>query len=223
MDTLRVMELLQRNAEDPNNAVVKPNTMTYCMAIDSFGKAAYQKATSMTRQKLNRNGSLIQPYSNGDDHLDNDPYKEIAKGESILKYMHDLHNAGNDDVVPNVVAYNTLLTGYARISSETLNDAPMRAEGVLRKMIELSERKIQENFYPDTRSYNAVIQCWANSKQQNAGARSEWWLRRLSSEGGLENIQPDVHTYNYVILAYHNIGQPSKADMLLKELIENEQ
>lgn len=29
MDNLRVMELLQRNANDPDNAMVKPNTMTY--------------------------------------------------------------------------------------------------------------------------------------------------------------------------------------------------
>jgi len=51
MDTLRVMESLQRESENPDNALVKPNTMTYCMAIDGFGISAYQKAFSVKKRR----------------------------------------------------------------------------------------------------------------------------------------------------------------------------
>ena len=223
------MELLQRNADNPVNAVVKPNSITYALAIDSFGIAAYQKATSRTkRHKHKRNTKLLELHMKNDGHVmndndeDDDPYKEIAKGKSILKSMHDLHDAGNYDVVPDVVAYNTIITSYARISSETYNDAPMRAEGILREMIEMAEKKGLDQICPDTRTYNAVIRCWANSKESNAGVRSEWWLRRMSNGIELGGPAPDVNTYNSVMLAYHNTNQPQKAENLLNELIEME-
>ena len=229
MDTLRVMELLQRNADDPDNAVVKPNSITYSLAIDAFGIAAYQKATARTKQHQHKRNTKPFEFNRKDDgHLmndndeDDDPYKEIAKGESILKYMHDLHDAGNYDVVPDVVAYNTIITSYARISSETYNDAPMRAEGVLREMIEMAEKKGLDQICPDTRTYNAVIRCWANSKESNAGVRSDWWLRRMLNGTELGGPEADVNTFNSVMLAYHNINQPQKAENLLNELIEIE-
>ncbi len=226
MDTLRLMELLQRNAHDPDNAIVKPNSMTYCLAIDSFGIAAYQKATATQKgRKRQKDTNLLQLHLTENVHLDNendDPYQLIAKGESILKYMHDLCDAGNLDVVPNVIAYNTILSSYARISSETYHDAPMHAEVMLRKMIEMVEKEGRIEVKPDTRSYNAVIRCWANSKENNSGVRSEWWLRRMLSETGLDYAHPNVDTYNYVMLAYHNVYQPQEAENLLKELIEME-
>mmetsp|Transcript_16707 Transcript_16707/g.20408 ORF Transcript_16707/g.20408 Transcript_16707/m.20408 type:complete len:353 (+) Transcript_16707:677-1735(+) len=138
--------------------------------------------------------------------------------------MHDLNDIGNVDVVPNNVAYNTIISAYSRISSEKYPDAPIQAESVLRKMIELSDKGGENHIAPDTRSYNAIIRCWANAKQKRSGIRSEWWLRRMweDGDGGTNdvNVVPDVNTYNSVILAFLNVDRPIEAENLLKELIE---
>lgn len=221
MDTLRLMELLQRNADDPEHAVVKPNTMTYCMALDAFGISAYQKASS-TKQKKRKEDSNILNMTKDDSFLndeEDDPYKDIQRAESILKYMHDLNDFGNFDVVPNTIAYNTIISAYGRISSEKYPDAPMHAESVLRRMIEKSSKEGEKNLIPDTRTFNALIKCWANAKQSNSGSRAEWWLRRMWSDG---DTNPDVNTYNGVILAFLNISQALEAERLLEELIEIE-
>lgn len=226
MDTLRLMELLQRNSDDPDNAVVKPNTMTYCMAIDAFGISAYQKSTSRKPILRRKDKVLTPPVSDEDSYLNDDekdPYKDIERAESILKYMHDLNDHGNYDVVPNVVAYNTIIAAYGRISSEKYPDATMLAESVLRRMLEVSKKEGNNELSPDTRSYNGVIRCWANSKQNNSGARAEWWLRRMWDNYEEDNTMPDVNTYNSVILAFHNIGQASQSEKLLEELLEMEE
>ncbi len=222
------MESLQRQSENPDNALVKPNTMTYCMAIDGFGISAYQKAFSIIKNKNSsrKNTSTIPPervqLPNKNDEFINetDPFKEIERAESILKYMHDLNDFGNLDVVPNNVAYNTIISAYSRISSEKYPDAPIQAESVLRKMIELSDKDGENVIAPDTRSYNAIIRCWANAKQKRSGIRAEWWLRRMWEDCETSDVIPDVNTYNSVILAFMNIGRPIEAENLLEELIQ---
>mmetsp|Transcript_813 Transcript_813/g.1286 ORF Transcript_813/g.1286 Transcript_813/m.1286 type:complete len:822 (-) Transcript_813:1477-3942(-) len=222
MATLRLMESLQRESDNPDNAVVKPNTMTYCMAIDAFGISAYQKAfSSQKRKHFNENKVLPKTASEDDDFINEaDPFKEIERAESILKYMHDLNSFGNVDVIPNNVAYNTIISAYSRISSEKYPDAPMQAESVLRRMIELSDKEIESAVAPDTRSYNTVIRCWANAKQNKSGIRAEWWLRKMWQDCEMSGVVPDVNTYNSVILAFLNIGQPVEAENLLKELLD---
>ncbi len=225
METLRLMELLQRNADNPDVALVKPNTKTYCMAIDAFGISACQKAFLRKGKKHNihsyaTNISEEDSYLNDDD---GDPYRDIDRAKSILQYMHDLNDYGNYDVIPNVIAYNTIITAYSRISSDQYPDAPTHAENVLRQMIDLSSKEGSKGVAPNTQSYNGVIKCWANSKQSNAGARSEWWLRRMWGDEDMHDAKPDVNTYNSVILAFLNIGQASQAESLLEELIAMEE
>jgi hypothetical protein len=193
------------------------------MAIDAFGISAYQKATSNKTNKRNRKSNNISSISKNNEYLNddnNDPYKDIERAESILKYMHDLNEHGNFDVIPNNVAYNTIISAYARISSVNYPDAPMHAESVLRRMIEMSDKNGKEDVAPDTRSYNALIRCWANAKQRNSGVRAEWWLRRMQDNCEVDNTTPDINTYNSVILAFQNVCQPAEAENLLEELIQ---
>lgn len=211
MDMLRMMESLQRNAANLYDVVVQPNTTTYCMAIDAFGISAYQK----TKRSHNRN----QRHKH-DDNAGNDPFKDIDKAESILKYMHDLYDVGTNDVVPNTVAYNTLISAYSRFSSLRYPDVPLHAEEVLRRMIDMSTKEGHIECTPDVRSYNGVIRCWANSKRNNAGIRGTWWLRRMQNE--VNDIVPNTESYNSVILAFHYIDNAEEAEKLLEELLELE-
>jgi len=241
MDTLRVMELFQRNADDPDNSVIKPNTMTYCMAIDAFGITALQKAKQVSSLRIKKGNKKDVYYRSIDDENSLDvqesqysienPYHHIEKARSILKYMHDLNDFGNKDVVPNNVAYNTIISAYAKIANnEAYTDAPLYAESVLRSMIDLQENKGKDDIAPNSRSYNAVIKSWANAQTSKSGDRAEWWLRRMWNIHNNSNkneeeygiLSPDVQTYNTAMLAFQKIYQSERAEKLLIELIELE-
>ena len=143
MDILKQMTAYQR--QDPDNSPVLPNTQSYTMTMDAFVAAAWLKANN-----CQRNGRLVDrqdPTKNG--------LEEIEMVEDILQYMHKLHDAGLEYVIPNTVSYNTLITAWARLSGPLHPDAPLRAEKVLRKMIALKEEGHPE-VAPDHLSFTKV-------------------------------------------------------------------
>lgn len=222
MDVLREMELYQRSSQKPNQSAVKPNTLSYSLAMDAWAVVAGLKAQRNLRMKkghVTRSESVDGPkehdFSNGHD--------EIKKAEAILEYMHALQEAGAD-VVPNTISYNIILGGYARISNEINSDSPLRAERLLRRMMDFQN---EENscIAPDQRSYSHVIRCWAKIKRQNSGERGEWWLRKMWQEfhdSGNEDIRPNVDVYNAVMSGYGTYDA-AKVDELLAEMIDLEQ
>ena len=147
--------------------------------------------------------------------------------------MHDLEDFGSEDVSPNTVAYNTIIGAHARISNEHFPDAPLSAEKVLRRMLDLHHVQGNVNIIPDERSYLHVIQAWARAKRLKSGDRAEFWLRQMHKTNSEEDddgddddhrsrIKPSVATYNAVMQAYCNIGEARKAEKLLKELLDQE-
>ena len=66
--------------------------------------------------------------------------------------MHKLKNEGVHDVTPDTVTYKTVVGAYARVANKFNKDDPLKAEKVLKDMINLLK-----NGYPltapDHRSY----------------------------------------------------------------------
>ena len=226
MEWLRYMELRQRTSISNHESFrAKPNTISYCIALDAFGVMAGIKA-KQPRRKIKQKDNPEVDLSNSDGL---DPYQEIQKAEDVLKYMHDLEDHGSEDVAPNTIAYNTIIGAHARISSEHFPDAPFRAEEVLRRMVKLHQVQGNSNVIPDERSYLHVIQAWSKAKRLKSGDRAEFWLRRMYESNTDEEdvdeatrIKPSVVTYNAVIQAYCSIGEARKAEDILKELLDQE-
>lgn len=176
MEWIQLMESLQRALEvtDPtcntgNIIDVRPNTKSYTIVINAWGILARQKAESSVKSlrrqrtmqsmqvKKTRHNSSAQPQStSASDTTTNAGVDEVQKAKSILDYMHALHRAGNTEVTPNTISYNSVISAWSKISSEYNEDAPLRAEELLREMLHLHEDRIYPEINPDHFSYTNV-------------------------------------------------------------------
>jgi len=126
---------------------------------------------------------------------------EMNVAAAILEYMHDLHDAGVEGVVPHRVPYNILMTGWAALASfnkhrwyhtptptttttttTTINNdhhgKEFKAEEILRTMMSHRDDGFMDAS-PDVISYERVILAWTNSGHPDAGKRALWWLNQL--------------------------------------------
>jgi hypothetical protein len=209
---------------------IAPDTKTYTMALDAWiikaGLTAEKWRTKQlgivnsSRQSGEKNASYALTSGEGDGT------KEMEKAEMILKYIQDLDCVGHSDVRATVIGYNTLLSGYARLSNEFRPDIPFKCEKILHEMIALAE---DGNKYaaPDVLSFNAVIKAWGRTKQANSADRCEFWLTKMIDanrssieRGEAKSIipKPDVTTYNLCMDAHFQLGDASRVQDLLMEM-----
>lgn len=233
MTLVREMEAIQKEAvlnRDSNvdnwKMNVTPNTKTYTIAMDAWIIKAGIKSAAWRSDKLARNNLLkqkgLQSETDNASTKDADGTKELEFAKSILEYISALQHVGQADVRATVVGYNTLLSGYARLSNELRTDMPQKAEQLLNEMIDCEDA----NTYPDVTSFNAVIKAWGRAKKLNSAARSEYWLRKMINENRRrasgcdgQQIAPDASTYNLVMDAYLMQVDPDAArvqDLLLE-------
>lgn len=215
---------------------VVPNTKTYTMAMDAWIIAAGCKASKWSseqrslnntynqrargREENGRGQSTMSPASTSND----DGTEEMENAESILKYIQTLEEIGRTDVRATVIAYNTLLSGWARLATTLRPNVPLKAEELLHQMMQLSENG-DIDAAPDATSFNAVIKAWGNTQRPNSASRCEWWLRKMINEQQI-NIHgerssvppPNVQTYNLVMEAWLKLGDPSRVQDLLLEM-----
>ena len=73
--------------------------------------------------------------------------------------MQELYKAGNTDVKPNMISFNTVLSAWAKSQDPA---AAKQTEVILQCMQELSEAG-NTDVKPNTIYFNAVLSTWANS------------------------------------------------------------
>ncbi|KAL3939944.1 MAG: hypothetical protein SGBAC_005430 [Bacillariaceae sp.] len=203
---LRLMEAYQR--ENPTSSRVLPDSRSYSMAIDALGSVAKMKA----RRCYETEGFIDDPSVNG--------ISELEEAQSILTYMHDLQDAGVKGVVPHAIPYNILITGWASIAGFGHEDAPFKAEEILRTMLSHKDNGFADRA-PDRISFEKVISAWANSNHPNAGKRANWWLKRLWNDAEVDSnaeLLPTKTTYNIVMRALAKTDGVHAAETLLLTL-----
>eukprot|EP00814_Leptocylindrus_danicus_P013369 CAMPEP_0116004138 /NCGR_PEP_ID=MMETSP0321-20121206/434_1 /TAXON_ID=163516 /ORGANISM="Leptocylindrus danicus var. danicus, Strain B650" /LENGTH=400 /DNA_ID=CAMNT_0003472403 /DNA_START=1 /DNA_END=1205 /DNA_ORIENTATION=- len=178
-------------------SAVRPNTVSYTIAMNAFSTSAA---------------------------FNNDILHDVRKVESILNYMHDLHNAGVSDVVPDTQAHNSLISAWAKISNE-VNDSPLKAEAAFRRMIELEEEG-HPHVAVDRISYNTVINAWLRTKSLNgakelSGCCDECGSVIRQQKKNQAAVFPDVETYNGVLKSW-SLHDADKTEELLRELLDYE-
>jgi hypothetical protein len=253
LSLLRLMESYQRS--DPIESPVKPNTKSYSMAIDALIKVSKLKAreyycnntrlSSLNNHFNDNNNESSAPATNNNSNENptKNGMQEMEEAHAILDYMHDLHNANVEGVVPHRVPYNILITGWAGLanySHYTNNNAQFKAEEILRRMISHRDDGFVEAS-PDVISYEKVILAWANSQHPNAGQRAMWWLKQLwkeydllvekqeqsvsssSSADDSINLLPTVNTYNTTMKALARTDGALATENLLLDLGEKYQ
>ncbi len=255
---LRLMESYQR--ENPaafllDRDAPRPNTKSYSMAMDALITEAKLKARrhcnyqrQMRRRhenKRNQSEKESTAWHEPPEDSSMNGVDEMNEAAAILKYMHDLRDAGVEGVMPNRVPYNILITGWAALASfgkhkrySSSNSPPtndnqseeFRAEGILRTMMSHRDSGFLDAA-PDVISYERVILAWANSGHPNAGKRALWWLKQLWKDCDLHgestlndshesSLQPTVNTYNVVMKALSCTDGALAAENVLLDLGE---
>ena len=196
MEWLRRMEAIQQ--QNPGGRV-QPNTKSYTMGMECHLSLVSHRIRTRTGDGLS----------------------ELESISAILSYMHTLQNQGRSDVTPNTIAYNIIITVYARLAKSSIHhDAPIQAEKVLRHMIDTGN-----DIAPDHLSYNKVILAWSNSLQKVAPQRALYWLNKLwesyQTSGFSEKLRPRPDAYNLALSACRM--DPIRAEEVFMELLRAEE
>jgi hypothetical protein len=204
MDALHLLENYQLTVD----ANVGPDQKSLVMIMDAIAVRAKLKV----KLYLYKKGTRWSPDENG--------LNEIKILNDIIKYLREKGAAGERQMLPTTIAYNTLMSTWAHLSRIHPN-GPLEAEKVLQHMISLKDRGSDE-VAPDALSYLIVMRCWMNSDQPNRGHRVEWWLSKQWKDyefEGRDKLIPTTDTYNVGIQTYERMTEPQKAQRLLSDLI----
>lgn len=208
----RVLHLLshfQQVRIDDSIPLARPDTKSYCMALDALAITARMKAHRCPK--------------NAHDDITLNGLQEIHQIEHLIEYMHERCSDGDVQVKPCTVAYNTLLSAWARLSGPIHPDAPFEAEKILRRMFSLPSEGIEA--FPDATSYSKVMLAWRNSTRSNAGERAAWWLQKQWQDYTFTRnptIKPTLSSYNTMIQTWAKFHQPLEAEEFLKTLLDHE-
>lgn len=135
--------------------------------------------------------------------------------------MLQLYEAGDPDVIPDDVSFNTVIH---TIANSNAVEAPQQAMRLLKRMEECHETGMVEA-KPDIISYNSVLNAFAKSGGSESAKLAEEMLDNLEKahEAGVWNIRPDVYSYNIVISAWGKCGNANKAVALLDRMMTSEE
>eukprot|EP00547_Thalassionema_nitzschioides_P009758 CAMPEP_0194226636 /NCGR_PEP_ID=MMETSP0156-20130528/42258_1 /TAXON_ID=33649 /ORGANISM="Thalassionema nitzschioides, Strain L26-B" /LENGTH=573 /DNA_ID=CAMNT_0038959063 /DNA_START=151 /DNA_END=1872 /DNA_ORIENTATION=- len=187
----------QAQQANPSGSV-QPNTKSYTIAMQAYAVLAGYRAKSGKGEGL----------------------EEVEQIEALLRYMNELKKQGFQDIVPNTVAYNTLMSAYARLSRFPKHeDAPLKAEKVLRRMM-----SIGNDAQPDRLSFSKVILAWSNVQRPTSGHRADYWLGKLwelyEVTKKKDILRPTINTYNIVLKAWKN--DPMNMEKVFAEMLHAE-
>ena len=115
-----------------------------------------------------------------------------------------LRNNTNNNIKPSASLYNTLLLAWSKASKEYANEAPERAEAVLKLLDE------HPNLQANAISYNAVLTCWARSDQLRAPQRAEAIFSRHPG--------PDRASFTALMKVHAQRGNSKRTLELLNEM-----
>jgi hypothetical protein len=203
MDALRLLETYEMTVD----VTVRPNQKSLVMVMDAIAVRAKLKV-KLCRSK----GKQGSPDENG--------LNEIKILNDTIKYLRQKGAAGERQMLPTTIAFNTLMSAWSHLSW-IHPYGPLEAEKVLQHMISMKDRGSDEAA-PDALSYLIVMRCWMNSDQPNRGHRVEWWLSKQWKDyefEGRDKLIPTTETYNVGIRTYERMLEPKKAQRLLSDLI----
>jgi len=198
----------------------KPNIRTYNAVMNAWAQARVKISGERAEQIFSKVRALSQS--------SNDPYIQLnqksfniaihawskckergsaKKAENILEIMEQDYESGrNKNAKPDNISYTSVLTAWANSNEKV---SARRAEELLERMEQLYCEQDEEELgsfsnrkeWPDTISYNAVLNVYAKSEERDAGERCERLFQKMEYlyRMGNENVKPDLVSYNSLI------------------------
>lgn len=151
--------------------------------------------------------SLMNVYSTKGDN------KSVQRTEALLHYMEESYLAGNENVKPNIISYNTALKAF----SYAREDFTKNAEDLLNHLERLYRNK-GAAIAPDTISYTTVISCYARSDVQWKSQIAQRILHQMvdAYKAGNLSAKPSIFPFNACLNACaYTFDQKEKVDAFL--------
>lgn len=123
----------------------------------------------------------------------------FRKASLVLSHMEELSGNGNGRVQPDVIAYATVINGYAR-------------QGNVRQ-VELMFHRMKENgLHPNTFCYNVLLNALARSGKENSASRAEEVLWQMDSDhrNGNRECKPSSVSFLTCINAHARSSAPNR-------------
>lgn len=227
-DALDKLETLLRKMEDgyeeTQEADIRPNTISYVTAIDSYVRQDERNAAKRAQATVDR---MTRLYAKGLGHVrptriifntlihawskssDRDAAK---KAEMIFKWMEAQYQAGDDLVRPDQVSLCAVLNAWA---TQALHGGADRALQIFQhtKATPLAKR----GFHLSISMVNIVIKAIARSGSEDSVEKVEEILSQLEEDyqSGRSSLRPDVATYSSVINCCAYYKYPAKKALAL--------
>jgi hypothetical protein len=148
--------------------------------ISARRKARAAGETATQGGPLSKWGSIVVPFNATLNAWSQSGAKESPeRAEGILQKMLDPDLQETTGVQPDSISFNTCLNALARASRKD-PDAPWKAEGLLKRMIDISSKNDAnyERMRPDVHSYTTVMNAHAQSNDKHKAV----YARRLFVE-----------------------------------------
>ena len=135
------------------------------------------------------------------------------KAETVLRFMVERYQAGNEKARPNRIVFNTIIKAWAR---SNLRGRENRSEDILRHMIR-SCNKDEMCPRPDKVTFNIVLGCYAKSSQYGSSRKAVKLLKEMEqlNEKPGWRTRPDAITHLLVIQSLGRERTLSAAEMAL--------
>ena len=135
------------------------------------------------------------------------------KAETVLRFMVERYQAGNEKARPNRIVFNTIIKAWAR---SNLRGRESRSEDILRHMIK-SCSKDEMCPRPDKVTFNIVLGCYAKSSQYGSSRKAVKLLKEMETlnEKPGWRTRPDAITHLLVIQALGRERTLNAAEMAL--------
>lgn len=192
---LNQMEKLYENG----NADVRPDSFSYSTVIDAI--SATNDSGKLAEDILSRMKQLYQTYGGNkpttvvynsvmNAYSTLGDVESVSRTKEILKYMEE---SGDEDVLPNIITYNTLLKAF----SYAREDFTQEAEDLLIRL-EALHKGGDSNIVPDVISYTSVISCYARSDVPCKATIALKILEKMidSYNAGNTRAKPTIFAFN---------------------------
>jgi pentatricopeptide repeat protein len=210
-------ELLQKMEIDYG---LQPDTISYNSLLYGYAHANQpERAESLLKQMMRTSvkpdtisfNTVLLAWSKSNEN----PNKVCQRAEELLQHMELLHQAGNENVAPDVYSYTTVISALSNSKCVT---AASRALALLERM----EERQSPLLVPNAVTYTTVMTTLSRCGYHNAAMEAQILLDKMihNYEAGNEDCKPDTVAFTAVISCWARGYEEEDADEKAMALLE---
>jgi hypothetical protein len=233
--SLKAESILQQAKEKyKKDKSVKPTTTLFTACISEYGDSSKHNHVAKILELANELKDLYETTKDAAFKPDEMFYSATldalskAKGDSALHHalqfldeIENKHAKGILDNGPNRYAYTNVLHA---ITKSSISNGAKIAEDLIQRMIDRSDQLSDKSILPDTVTYTALFQIFANSRRADSTDLAEKWFNKmeLQYKNGDNLAKPNKRTYTALINCWATRSNrpeaPEKAERILSQM-----